>query len=59
MTARIELLITLARRFPDLTPAQLDRLAEVALAGRAARAAGVSHSIVTQVVCQHTDPPER
>lgn len=59
MTARLTLIIEIARAHPALTPRQVEALAELALCARAARAAGVSHSEVVQVVCQRAEVPER
>ena len=59
MTARIELLIDLARQHPDLTSAQLERLAEVALSARAARAAGVSQEVITVAAIRASEQEKR
>lgn len=59
MNARIELLIDLARQHPDLTPAQLEQLAEVALSARAARAAGVSQEVITVAAIRASEQEKR
>jgi hypothetical protein len=59
VNARIELLIDLARQHPDLSSAQLEQLAELALCARAARAAGVSQEAITVVAIRASEQEKR